>query len=126
MGGLFLLSKDRLSHTAFGSFVIMGDTAGGLFNIALGVGAYAGYILYVNTRRWYWHGAHLRLQTFPVFWIAGLGLHVGQFVHNAIRSFTYSRPLPPGVAFLLDNDALDIALRVCLQTQPCTIGLSES
>ena len=93
-----------------GSFIIMRDTAGGLFNIALGVGAYAGYILYVSTIRWHWQGGHVWRQSFPVFWIAGLGLHLGQFVHNAVRSFTFTRPLPPGLAFFLDNDIFDIAL----------------
>ena len=101
--GTFLLNA---VIPGLGSFVIMQDRAGALFNIALGVGAYACYILYFSTMSWHWQTGWRR---FPVFWIAGAGLHLGQFVHNAVRSFTYNRPLPPGIALILDNDALDIA-----------------
>ena len=95
-----------------GSFAIMQDTAGGFVNLGLGLGAYVGYILYSSTRRYVWDTWNwtLQLQHYPIFWIAGLGFHLGQIIHNAIRSFNFSRPLPPAMAFIFDNDALESGL----------------
>ena len=93
-----------------GSFVIMQDTVGGFVNLGLGMGAYLGYILFWSTAGWVDDGWRFYYRSFPAFWIAGLGLHIGQVVHNAWRSFNYTRPMPAAMAFIFENDALDIGL----------------
>jgi len=94
----------------FGSFLIMNDIAGGLFNFALGAGASAGYFLFTFTAEMRWVDGQFRHVNYPAFLYAGLGLHIVQFAHNIFRSATFNRPLPPGLTFLLDNDAFDMAL----------------
>ena len=94
-----------------GFFAIMQDTGGGFVNLGLGVGAYVGYILYYSTRRLEWTGGWgWEYRSYPIFWIAGLGLHLGQIIHNGWRSFNHSRPMPPAMALIFDNDALESGL----------------
>ena len=105
--GTFLLNT---LVPGLGSFLIMGDTTGALINLALGVGAYTCYILFNTTSGWGWRGGQWNFIEYWGFIIAGVGLHIVQFSYNVFRSATFNRPLPPGLAFLLDNDAFDMAL----------------
>ena len=106
--GTFLLN---LAIPGLGSFVVMQDTAGGLLNLALGVGAYTCYILYFTTQgSGRWVGGLWRPVDFHAFLSAGWVIHIVQFAYNVFRSATFNRPLSPGMAFLLDNDAFDMAL----------------
>ena len=101
-----------------GSFVIMRDTFGGVFQMICGLGGYALFIVGV-VGRWEGYSSHhwgghvswheeWRLNTAP--FVIGLVMMTTQFVFNIVRSAGFMRNAPPRAAAALSPDAWNLAI----------------
>lgn len=104
-----------------GSFVIMGDTGGGILNMLLGAGGYFFIIGAASAVSPGWPKTIYDGSGYPIgvemvdaydatdIFVVGAVFFLGQVIHNIYRSSTYNRPNPSGIS-LIDSNAWDLTV----------------